>query len=239
MPNSNCSFRLATDDDIKQVHDWLVDHHRREIHGSFLCNWNLTQREHDKGNVIVGVYENVPVAYMWADFGIVEVREDYRRKGIGRNLVEYALDRARSSDNYCINIECAPETSIPFWQHMDFKLYNRNHAYLIIEKSLPLPKVGEPVDIEISFYPESKKWEPETTALKVFSPPASKTSNGTIYLGNRVAIFGDGSIWHNDPVLGIRISGSEIYIDKAKYQKATDLGVQSNNGAYAIERINA
>jgi len=211
----------------------------REAGSPFLCNWNLTKEVHDEGGLIVAINKDEPIAYIWADFGIVEVREDYRGKGVGRSLVEHALDYARKSNAFCVSIECAPQTSIPFWKHMGFKLYKEKYAYLILDKILTLPKKGEVIDVEISFYPECKKWKPETTALKVFSPLALKASNGIIYLADRVAIFADRSIWCSHPVLGIKISGNEVYLDKAQYQKARDIGVQYNNSSYAIEQINA
>ncbi len=239
MSSLNCYFRFATNDDILIIYKWMMAQESREVGSSFLCNWSLTQEVHDEGGLIVAINKDEPIAYMWTNFGIVEVREDYRGNGVGRSLVEQALDYAIKSNAYCISIECAPQTSIPFWKHMGFKLYKEKYAYLILDKILTLPKKGEAIDVEISFYPEFKKWKPETTALEVFLPLAIKASNGIIYLADRVTIFADRSIWCGDPVLGIKISGNEVYLDKVKYQKARDIGVQYNNNSYAIEQMNA
>ncbi len=239
MPTSNICLKLATDKDMEEIYKWLVDHDKRNVHGSFLCNWGLTQKVHNEEKVIIASIGDKPIAYMWLNFGIVEVREDYRRNGVGRKLVEYALKIASNSDAVCVNIECSPQTSISFWEHMGFHVYGENHAYFIIGKSFNLPDDAEPIDVEISFYPESKMWEPETIPMKVFSPPARKTPDGKILLGKRVAICATRSIWNGDSVLGIKISGDEVYLGKAKHQRAKDIGVQCKNGACAIEQINA
>lgn len=237
MSNLDISIRFATDKDMADIHSWLLDHGRRGIDGSFLCNWSLTENTYNEGKVIVGILNGQPVAYMWCDFGIAEVREDLRGQGIGRKLVEHALTIARENDIACIDIECTPETSIPFWKKLGFKLYSENNAYLLIEKPLPLPTVAEPVDIEISFYPESRKWSSETKAIYSFSPSAVKGKDSLIYLSHRVAIFANSSIWNSDPIVSIKASGYEVYLGKAKHQEASDIGVKYNGGAYAIERI--
>ena len=239
MKTLDLYFRFANDADMEKIYNWLVDHERRGVDGLFLCNWELTQNVYKEGNIIVAILNGEPIAYMWTDFGIVEVREDYRRKGIGRQLVRYALELARKSNAVCIDIECAPYTSIPFWEKIGFRLYGENRAYLLLERQLSLPANGEPICVKIRFYPESRMWEGGTTPLEEFSPPAVMGPDGIICLGKRIAVCARRDIWDGDVVLGIEISGNNLYLDKAKRREAENLGVQYKNGTYFIERINA
>ena len=240
MSDLNNCFRIATDDDIEKIHCWLVSQSQRDVYGTFLCNWSWITKAHEEGDVIVCIEKNQPIAYLLADFAILEVREEYRGRGVGRSLVAYGLDQARNLNFYCISGICAPETSISFWRAMGFEFFNKSHntfAYLMIEKDLPLPKGGELVKVDISFYPESKRRETETKALKVFSPHAIRAADGVIHLGARVAIFLECSIWDEDPVVGICIDGVEVYLEKAKYPEASELGVQLYGETCFIERL--
>lgn len=108
MNNLNVIFRVAIDDDIPKLYAWLLDHDRRSIHGSFLCNWNLTQEVHSTKQLLVAIFEDEPIAYIWSDFGILEVRENFRSYGVGRSLVEYAMNQAISNDMCAVSVDCNP-----------------------------------------------------------------------------------------------------------------------------------
>lgn len=227
------SIRIATDEDISYIYQWLVSHN-----GSFLCNWNLTLEMHNDKKVFVYIdeYDHLPVAYMWADFGIIEVRNDKKQMGIGRKLVEYAINCAKNSDSNIIKIECSPSTSIPFWKRMNFEFYDDMLAYKLLPKKLILPDLGKNVLVEIRFYPECKKWMSETFALQVFSPLAIQVEN-IIYFENRVSIFNSNHIWKSDSVVEIYINGDRVYLDKAKYQHAKQLGISEGSNSFFIDFI--
>ena len=237
MRESNLSFRLATDHDAATIYSWLLEHDRREVHGSFLCNWNLTQRVHDEHQLFVATLEGEPVAYIWGDFGILEVREDLRKKGVGKQLVEYAMQSAISSDRIAVSIECKPESSIPFWEKMGFEFHNENEASFVFEKYLDIPADGSPVNVEIMFYPEQAKWTPETSPIKSFSPTAVLDNQGIIHLQNRVAAYVGGENYNGDAMIKICVNGEPVYFDKAKCPGARAIGVTYNSGAFYIDKV--
>lgn len=51
---------------------------------------------------------------------IMQVREEYRRMGIGQRLVAFFLANSRQYDPLGIDIQCNPRASIPFWARMGF-----------------------------------------------------------------------------------------------------------------------
>jgi len=80
---------------------------------------------------IVAILQGEPIAYIWGDFGILEVREEFRKNGIGKQLVEYAMKRAIGNGRVAVSIECKPESSIPFWKKWDSNstMKTRRHMF--------------------------------------------------------------------------------------------------------------
>jgi len=239
MSELDLSLRLATDLDVEKIYCWLLEQEQCEVHGSFLCNWNLTLEIHGEKQLIVAVLSDEPVAYIWKDFGILEVRESFRRMGIGKRLVEFAMNHARNEGEYAISIECAPETSIPFWKKMGFELYSRNEASIVIQKNLRMPSNGEPVSVEISYYPEAAKWNSDISPVKSFLFTALRDSGGIVHLENRATAFISREQYNGDAMVKICLDGEEIYFDKARYSGAQKLGVTYNSGAFCIEQVHA
>ncbi|MFQ2253143.1 GNAT family N-acetyltransferase [Aeromonas hydrophila] len=237
MRESRLSFRLATNHDVKAIYSWLLEHDRRGVHGSFLCNWNLTQRVHDDHQLVVAALEDEPVAYIWEDFGILEVREDFRKKGVGKQLVEYAMQRAIIRGRIAVFIECKPESSIPFWKKMGFEFHNKNEASFVFEKSLDIPTDGLPVNVEIMFYPEKAKWTPEISPIKSYYPTAVLDNQGTIHLQNRVAAYIDGENHNGDAMIKICVDGKPVYFNKAKYSEAKAIGITYKSGTFYIDKV--
>ncbi|WP_273182881.1 MULTISPECIES: GNAT family N-acetyltransferase [Methylophaga] len=231
------SFRLATDHDVETIHLWLLEHDRREVHGSFLCNWSSTQRVHDENQLFVATLDDEAIAYIWGDFGILEVREDFRKKGVGKQLVEYAMQRVISTGKIAVSIECEPESSIPFWEKMGFEFHNKNKASYVFEKSLDIPAEGSPVTVEIMFYPEHAKWTPETLPIKSYSPTAVLDNQGIIHLQNRVAAYVRSDNYNGDAIIKICVDGEPVYFDKAKYSEAMAIGVTYNSGVFYIDKL--
>jgi len=87
MSELDLSLRPATDLDVEKIHCWLLEQEQREVHGSFLCNWGSTLKTHGENQLIVAALNDEPVAYLYEGFGILEVRESFRRKGTGERLI--------------------------------------------------------------------------------------------------------------------------------------------------------
>lgn len=234
-------IRCANKDDMTLIHNWLREQHRSGVEESFLCNWEVINRIFASEKIFVYVESDTscPIAYLTKGFDILEVKYNFRGKGIGRALVNYGLIQAKESNETIIDIECMPESSIPFWEHMGFKLYDETHAYIKIEKINLFGDEAVPADVKISFYPERRKWNKETMAIEVFRPDAAKDQEGIIDLQRRVSIFTGLEIWDRDPVVNISINGNVVYEDKAKYDEALWLGVRRTLNSFYIDSIHA
>jgi GNAT superfamily N-acetyltransferase len=236
--------RPSSDADMQKIHTWLQDQQRDEIHGTFLCNWTLTQQCHEEGRLLVYIDDNSgePVAYQWGGLiqpGILEVRSDMRGRGIGKALVEHRLFKAVEHGVNILRIQCKPSTSVPFWQAMGFNLRPRsdgkNYALLYMPQKLELPDQGTPMQALVEWYPQESKWEPNTAAVR------SQTINGVlldgeIYLAERALCATDESA--RDLVLRVCVDGQQRYFDKAKYTEAEELGVQRCRNGFYLDVLN-
>ena len=199
-----------------------------------------------RGELTVFVDGNLgqPIGYQLGGLirpGILQVRQEYRRKGIGRKLVERCVRLAVRREQPLLYITCEPPTSIPFWKAMGFRLLpNRGHpvaAYRVLNKSFVLPAEGEPIEVVISFYPNERMWEPATPAVHSDSPVACLMSGHVVQLERRVALHEEIIEGYGDPVVEITINGRSVYLDKAKYPESKDIGVQRCTNGYYIDRI--
>lgn len=237
-------FRISTSQDLQRINTWLLEEENSEIEENFLCNWNLTKEKHGDGKLYVAVLEKTdePIAYQWNGLvnpGILEVRNEWRRKGIGRKFVEFCISEALKSGVPSLHIECTPETSKPFWEKMGFTIYdNDRHAYMLLEREYQLPKHGTNIPVQIRFYPEKRKRDKNTDPHCEFSLSSKRINDEIIQLERRVSIFPNLAIWARDPVVEIIVGDRVIYCDKAKYSEANEIGVIREYNAIYIDVLN-
>jgi GNAT superfamily N-acetyltransferase len=151
QPKSNSTrsrIRRSTEDDLRAIHAWLLDQDARNVPDTFMCNWELTKDQHEKGKMLVYFdgTSGQAVAYQWGSLvhpGILEVRQDMRGQGIASKLVRHRIRQAYRRNQCILVIQCKPSSSIPFWQRMGFILFGskmgKNFAYRILQKKLRLP----------------------------------------------------------------------------------------------------
>ncbi len=241
------SIRRSTDQDLAQVHTWLIEENEQGVHGNFLCNWRVIDRAHKNRNLLVYIDGAVgqPVGFQLGGLlspGILQVRNSFRGKGIGRKLVERCFSLANKRNEPCLLIQCIPSSSILFWKKMGFTLLDKNrygehYAYRVVNKSHRLPEQGTDIDDAIAFYPESRRWEVNEKPYSYFSPSARIDSDGVIHLGQRVIFHEKTSPKYEDVLVGMEISGEPAYLDKAKYQQTRDMGVERCQNGYYIDLL--
>lgn len=247
-PNKWPSIRPSTTEDLAVIHGWLARQDAAGVPGTFLCNWELTRRQHDDGELLVCVDEasGEAIAYQWGGLvrpGILEVREDWRGQGVGKLMVAYRLAEAFEHNDDLLLIQCKPSSSIPFWQRMGFELMEgaqgKTYGFRTIQRALELPDDGEPVPVTVEWFPEQRMWNPTTPALATFSPCAARTLDGDVYLAERVHWFDSlpGRRSQGNVVLRIVVKGEERYCDKARYEAAADVGLQHCRNGYYLDTI--
>ncbi len=234
--------RQSTGADVKAIHEWLQEQAAAGMHDTLACNWRLTNKCHEEGRLLVYIdpASQTPVAYQWGGLvspGILEVRKDMRRRGIGQVLVGHCLALAKKSQEYILCIQCKPSTSIPFWQRMGFQLTddsspNEHFALLLLQEKFELPDHGDPVEVVLEWFPERRKWD-ATTPAAARQAVRGVLLDGEVWLEERALCVR--RIEDGDAVLRVTVSGREWYCDKAKYEAAEDLGVERCSNGFFIE----
>src|SRR4051812_46562674 len=121
-------IRQSTDGDLHAIHEWLKKEHVEGVEDNFLCNWDIIEDCHAKRKLLVYIDapSGQPVGFQIGGLlapGILQVRKDFRRRGIATKLVEHCIAQARRANGPFLKIQCTQESSIPFWLKMGFNLY--------------------------------------------------------------------------------------------------------------------
>lgn len=240
-------IRWSNNHDMQQIHDWLQEEDALGVHGNFLCNWNLTQKCHEKGALLVLIdeIEGIPVAYQWSQLlrsGILQIRNGWRGKGLGRLIVEYCIELALQQDEMVLRIECKPSSSIPFWEAMGFTIIEGDFGenakgFKVLSKKLALPPGGKPTLATISLFPEERKWQEDAPALARYHLDAILAADGKIHLVERASFPMDFRRMSRDPVIEIIVDGKLIFRDKAKYPEAQAHGVKWCLNGFYIDAV--
>jgi GNAT superfamily N-acetyltransferase len=240
-------FRVSTEEDLKRIHEWLEEEYRQGVRENFLCNWSIIESAQQEGQLIVLMDEslNHPVAYQLGgllETGILQVREPYRKKGLGRRFVEYCVKCALAEDEMVLQVECKPWSSQPFWKSMGFTIIERQQmrnplGYRVLTKRLDLPNQGKSVEIQINgFYSGSTRNGGENS-LCCKNVPGKTCEQGLIHLSERVSIPHLSQLGKGDLAIEIIVGEKTVYCDKAKYENAVNLGVKRSRNGFYIDII--
>ena len=235
-------IRNSTDRDLKEILSWLKDQDQADIDDTFYCHKNFTINSHKEGKLLVYIDPdtNKAIAYQWGGLltpGILEVRVNKRGQGIGKKMVEYCINEARINNKCLLQIQCQPFSSIPFWKHMGFRLYSLTDAYMILSKKHNLPIDGIAIPVTINFYPERRKWDKDALPIETFTPYAVQNPSNYICFSERIIYFDSNNNSHGDIVISINVDGKLVYLDKAKYEEALELGVHRDYCVFYLDKI--
>lgn len=232
------------------IRAWLEAENAAGVQGNFLCNWNLIKSAHSERGLLVYIdgLSGCPVAFQLGQLlqsGILQVKHEFRGRGIGTKLVEYCVRLAHRKGESLLTIQCKPSTSIPFWKRMGFKLISGgnppNQAYRILERRHVLPKQGPTLSVVVRFFPEERKWDQEISPCEQTTVLAKMLNGGCIQLGRRVCFYGaaypnfrDGM---KDVVVEVEVNGVQLFCDKAKYDHIRAHGVKGCRDWWFIDMI--
>jgi GNAT superfamily N-acetyltransferase len=236
------SIRKSTVADLTSITQWLKEEQESSRAG-FYCNIGVITSAHCKSEMVVLLENNVPVAFLANGLtrdGILEVRTDRRRRGYGKALAEAGMQQAIADDVCVLEIQCAPATSIPFWEHLGFKVYSENYATRVLPKLLTIPDIGENVDVEIRIHHDPDQHAPDTSVpTHIYKPGARRGVDGVIYLEERIIFGVPTSFLEKDFVGRVLVNGKDAFFDKLKYDAASELGVcRDKYGNFYIDHIN-
>jgi len=242
------SFRVAAPHDLASIEAWLRLE-REQTGEGFYCNWSIIKRGFDAGNLFVlGTDDDVLGFVLDAPGGpdILEVRPNARKAGYGRRLAELSIAAAYERGISVMEIECAPATSIPFWQKMGFTVVDARvgngggaYAFRELERRFKLTTDAR-TSFSISFYPESRRHELSIKPFRSYAGAAASRPHGLLQLPERAICYAPDIHNLSDCVVCIAIEGQTIFEDRVKYEGAKAVGVMRDAGYnYYLDQIRA
>ncbi|MBZ7925038.1 GNAT family N-acetyltransferase [Ensifer adhaerens] len=212
----------------------------------FRCNWDSAKRGWREGRSKIHVLCVNGKAIGFLDgTDILEINPDHRGNGYGRILAGFMIQSAWEEGRSVIEIEIAPPSAEPFWQHMGFSVAGErqgygggNFAYKILPRTFRLGD-GERVEYSIAYFSEKERYSKNPKPFAEFVGGGERLYDGRIQLPERAYCFNPLDDQHVDYFVKIEVNGELIHFDKAKYEESEHCGVQRDAGYdFFIERIN-
>jgi GNAT superfamily N-acetyltransferase len=242
MPHSKSGLakgvvRKAVKADLPFIQEWLKLE-ERDGRG-FIHNWRLIQKACDENEMTVFVEAEGPIGFLTYGIStetILQTQSDYQRRGIGRALVEDAIQKEEALNNAVLVVQCEPHSSVEFWSKMGFEAH-RDTVDFNHQKSIYMQRLSKMVhshvhgdDLEmvtVLVYPEhvlysSEQVKPDRVHY-VMARLDVKTRS--LELARRVSVARESILL--DPVVEIIWGGLDILKGKAKHSEAVAVGFKA------------
>ena len=120
-------------DQLDEIERWLIEEDNLTGEG-FYCNWEIIASSFDKKNIATISEDNNPIGFItWRTnssftsiIEIAEIKPNYRKKGLGKQLVSKLIEKLVSEDICVISLQCAPSSSEPIWRQLGFIDFPKN-----------------------------------------------------------------------------------------------------------------
>ena len=234
----NYKLKLATANDLDQIKQWLEEQKKQGL-DTFLCNFDSTTEMSNDNKLLVyyDLAKDIPIAYLWLDFGILEVKQDYKNKGIGSKFVIEAFEYIKNNINdRCLHIECNPPETRKFWEKLGFAFYNEINGYYIIEEKLNQSNNGTNVKVTVKLYSNDRDWNKSLKPTKIIESNAIQDKN-IIYLPKSISICNRRELWNGDLFIEMLIDDKIIFQDKAKRKEADNIGIKDTGKSYKLRQF--
>lgn len=116
-----------TDKQLGEIEKWLIDEENK-TGGGFYCNWKIIKSSFDDNELVTISFNDKTIGFVtWrittdrtARIEIAEVKPSYRKKGIGKNLIDQLIKFLKDKGIFVIDLQCAPADSELIWKHLGF-----------------------------------------------------------------------------------------------------------------------
>lgn len=154
--NINVSFN-PSQSHLNLIKEWLKEEYQRFKRG-FYCNWSSIESSYNEKCLAVIYFDDEPIGFnaffewnLTATFNVVEIKQSWRDRGIGKILVDHCLDHLKSKGFSSVDLQCKPASSEVIWKRLGFdeypsklqRPYSTKRLFKILTPSIKLTKLGE------------------------------------------------------------------------------------------------
>jgi hypothetical protein len=236
---------LSTNKALSAIKSWLIQENAEGIDGNFWCNKDVIFNAHKRRRLLVICDLSLnPLGFLahtnWANIDILEIKNEYRKRGIGTSLVKYFFLSSKRRRQWIINIECKPQSSVPFWEKQGFQVSDCGGQFkgkILLTSNRQIKHSDQKLDIEI------KVFEEEALRTDHPSPYFTKKTigfvhpSGSIQLAERIVF--DKHNQGGDTVIELFIKNDQIIREKAKRSVCLSIGLKSCFHGYYLEEISS
>lgn len=240
----------ATEDDLTFILDWLKREHDEGVDDSFWCNNNLVRKSfRETDDLWVVRIDGEAVGFQVGNDmkGIVNVRKDMRGRGVGEALFNATLARAKANNVTALYGECAPTSSLSYWEKHGFERFHYNGisgiwVRRILQYKHTLPEDRPTAQVHIEFIAPNAYYRNRENPNPIAIHDLTGVVIGDedmVLLPERVIFFTHGLSDGYDTFVRITVDGVEWYFDKAKYDDAEAIGIRRDDegGTFYIDHI--
>jgi GNAT superfamily N-acetyltransferase len=126
MPSEFQLKTSPTQFDLKKIEEWLVQEDR-EFNEGFYCNWTIIKNAFIDKRFVTLDFNESPIGFLvWSigtihvEIDILEIKPDYRKKGIGHTFLEKISEYFKLKGFLAIKLFCSPIESERFWKKIGF-----------------------------------------------------------------------------------------------------------------------
>lgn len=112
--------------DLEEIEKWLIAENKKFNEG-FYCNWAIIEKAFKDTKLVTIDFKERPIGFLvwskgeiYVEIDILEIRPEYRKKGIGEDFFDKISDYFKQKGFLAIKLFCSPIESEKFWQKMGF-----------------------------------------------------------------------------------------------------------------------
>jgi GNAT superfamily N-acetyltransferase len=167
---------------IDEIAEWMVEEKKMLITNN--GNWSSITYAFQNKNLVIATYKSETVGFytlsnpdLTISIDVAEIKPKYRRKGIGKLMLEEIIKKFKNKETYGLYLFCAPESSHKIWKKLGFKYFPDNSKNDRFEKNYGRKKIEMYKIIKPYLKPQKLNNEIENEVIEIWNDETCKIEN--------------------------------------------------------------
>lgn len=116
---------------LAEIAEWMIEEKKTPITNN--GNWSSIIYAFENKSLVIATHNNIAVGFytlskcdLSVSIGVAEVNPHYRKKGIGKLILEEIIKNYANKEVYALYLFCAPTSSHKIWRKLGFKYFPNN-----------------------------------------------------------------------------------------------------------------